>query len=114
MNHTVTKKLEDLAHYGTAYELALVNTTTGEKLLIAYTRKTKPGALKALQRNGRIDRIHKVTGGIPLYWTKRGAPKHVICDDDAGTWSIRFTGRTQRDAIKEGELQELPLTPQTA
>jgi hypothetical protein len=87
-------------HYGpTRYEIEMV-TPSGVKHLIAYTpRRSFRGLLDAVQERGAI--ILRVTGMPEDTRAERGDNASLRFSD--GT-IIRFSGRTQRDAIMHGEL----------
>lgn len=94
---TTTEKLERLHNRGTSYELACT-MADGRKCLAGYTRQSKMGILSMLRKNGEE-------------WAKR-IPENAMIDFDKGgksakigPFDVRFSGRTQRDAIIEGELQ---------
>lgn len=96
-------KLERLRLFATRYEVELVHPD-GRRVLLGYTaRKSRPG-LRALARP-RVAAIWRWLGvpqGSETTWAKRGPEIRVW-----GGGAIRFSGRTQRDAIMEGELQEI-------
>lgn len=103
---TTIEKLAALQNRGTLYELELANLETGERRLIAYTRNTKTRGIAAMMR--QTDAVIAVIGRVDLFASKR-AEKSFIAYTRDGKWVARFTGRTQRDAICNGELQ--PVTP---
>jgi len=80
------------------YEIALVNDQTGERLLVCYAaRKTRAGLADAVRN--RWDRIERITGVAGWHYAKR-AEDGVY----EGPWRIRFTGRTEIEAKRSGEL----------
>ena len=93
-----TRKLERLQNCATRYE-AVVIRQDGEKRLVAYSgRKSRAGLLSAVQQRGQA--VIAFLG---------------LSDSDQMTWrngefalgtghAIRWSGRTQRDAIMQGEL----------
>ena len=89
---TKEDKLESLRYRPTKYELALDG-----KILAGYTRRSKMGILTMLRKNGES-------------WAKRlNADDRITFDKSGqyanlGKYQIKVTGRTQRDAIIEGEL----------
>jgi len=97
MSNTVkTAKLENLKNYSTLYEVVLVNGT--DSRLIGYGRKSKSGLIATVQQKG--DEILRVVD-IPEDFN--GAiTAHSM--DLSGGWIAKFSGRTQRQAIIEGEL----------
>jgi hypothetical protein len=94
------RKLERLRLYGTRYELAMTHTETRESLLIAYsTGKARRDVFRYVSDPDRVGPIVARTGSDSIHFGKRAADGGTM-----GEWSIRFTGRTQRQAITEGEL----------
>src|SRR5438046_605937 len=92
-------RLARLARYPTAYELA-INTIDGRKLLIAYSQRRTTQCLLANMRAHRetlCRLIDDCQGDL-----NRTGPAYV-----APTWRIGFTGRTERQAISEGELPRM-------
>ena len=93
---TTTQKLERLKNRSTAYEL--VATDGDRSVLICYTaRKSFAGILQATLDRG--DLLSDATGAIDITWNK--ASKSIVTDNG---WQIKLSGRTQRDAICNGEL----------
>lgn len=96
---TTTEKLARLKNYHTRYELIASNGT--QTVLLAYTsRKSRQGLVSAIRQDSRRSDVAKLIGGENTIF-------HVgKCAADgftAGAWTIRFSGRTQRDAILLGE-----------
>ena len=98
---TTAEQLERIKHYATRYELAAEHPD-GRKIRVLYTsRKGRAGILAALRQRFAV--LAPILGdgqAIPIQWGKRAADGCT-----AGQWRIRFTGRTQRDAIIAGELE---------
>ena len=96
---TTQEKLAALRNYGTKYEIALKLLSDGREFRVCYSgRKSRSGLLSAVQAAGPdILRVTSMPDDARMEW-KDGAMK-------LGTVAtIRFTGRTQRDAICSGEL----------
>lgn len=94
---TKQEQLARIARYSTKYELAATNNTTGEKVLVGYTRKGRNGLFASITRHA--DAAVRFFGCEAITFAKRAADGATM-----GEWSIKFSGRTQRDAIIEGEL----------
>jgi hypothetical protein len=93
-----TERLERLRNRATLYELAM--TRGEERLLVAYSqRKGRRDIFKAVTADHRVGPIMARTGADRIEFAKRAADGAMM-----GGWTIRFTGRTERDAIIEGEL----------
>lgn len=90
---TTTEKLERLRNRSTKYELV-----ADGKILAGYCPHGKMNILKMLRKNGEA-------------WAARISENDRIEFDDGGRsakvgpYQIRFSGRTQREAIINGELQ---------
>ena len=103
---TTTEKLERLRNRGTRYELSCT-MPNGQACLAGYTRPSKMGILSMIRKNGEA-------------WAARIAENDMVNFEKSGKsatvgpFAIRFSGRTQRDAIINGELQwfeeAIPLT----
>lgn len=96
---TTQQKLESIHNRATRYELAAI---MGERrVLIAYTgRRSRHGLLEACRKRGpQVVALTCPSGEELLNFDKKASNGATI-----GQWAIRFTGRTQRDAIMEGEL----------
>lgn len=100
---TITAKLARLHNRGTAYELAMSRTLpdgTKDARLVAYTpRRNRNGLFDACCDKRRVDYLMKLTGSDNLRFGKR-----VVDGATMGEWTVNFSGRTQREAIIEGEL----------
>ena len=100
---TPIEKLERLRNYGTRYEIAAINGV--QRIRIAYTsRHSRQGLLAAVRRNG--PEVVKLTGSEMITFGQRAADGGI-----SGDWHIGFTGRTQRDAICNGELVLIGAEP---
>ena len=93
LTETPVKKLEALRNRATLYELAISHGD--RRLLVCYTAKTGPNAIKRIIYD-RAARIVALTGVDSIEWTRDGGKM--------GVWTIALTHRTQRDAIMHGEL----------
>ena len=93
-----TRKLARLQNCATRYE-AVVIRQDGEKRLVAYSgRKSRAGLLTAAQQRGKaVLAFLECNVASTLEW-KNG--EFRMCDGSV----IRWSGRTQRDAIMQGEL----------
>jgi hypothetical protein len=103
MDKKTSDRLAALSNRGTSYEYAL-SGPGGERFLVVYCRKTRPGVSAALHRVAvgtltRLELVEAVSGqrGQGWAWTGR-----TSCA--ANGWTLAFTGRTQREAISQGEL----------
>lgn len=98
MNATLERKLARLKNYHTRYEL--VATSRDRKVLIGYTTRTNRRGIDALVcEENRVHAIVKLTGTETIHFAKRAADGATM-----GDWTIRFSGRTQRECYIEGEL----------
>lgn len=97
---TTTQKLEALRNYSTRYEVAL-SFADGRKMLVCYTpRKNKSGLLDAIQGRGKA-----ILAQMPdLSDDARLTYKAATGFDFGNGTRAHFTGRTQRDAICNGEM----------
>jgi len=94
---TTQQKLDRLKNYRTRYEL-IASHPDGRKLLIRYTaRQGRRGLLDALTMDAA--RVCQVLGADDIHWGKRAADGGHM-----GEWTVKFSGRTQREAILGGEL----------
>jgi hypothetical protein len=98
MDARTTERLDSLRNRATLYELAMIRGE--ERILIAYSqRKGRRDIFKAVAADHRVRQVTARTGTDQIDFAKRTADGATM-----GGWAIRFTGRTQRDAIIEGEL----------
>ena len=99
---TTTEQLERLHNRATAYEVeAFMPANPLRRVLIGYTqRHTRTGLLAACRRNGQmvIDALGLSDTDLLVAGTKASDGFGL------GAWQVRFSGRTQRDAICNGEL----------
>lgn len=96
MTETLERKLERLYNRRTAYELVISNGAITYLLCYAEAR-TRKGIFLAV--NHRCEKLVPLTGVSHIDFAKRVADGAMM-----GTWSIRFSGRTQREAYIGGEL----------
>ena len=90
-------RLARLYNRATCYELAAINVE--RRVLIAYCgRRSRSGLLAACRNRGAL--VIALTGSENIEFGKRASDGATM-----GPWQIRFTGRTERDAIMEGELE---------
>jgi hypothetical protein len=95
-------KLARLHNYRTRYEVEAVSTADpSQKYLVGYTsQKSRYGLLSACRRVGP-----ELIAALRLSETAELVPSKRAADGFAlGSWQVRFSGRTQRDAIWSGEL----------
>ena len=96
-------KLERLRHYGTRYEI-IAEHQDGAKVFVMYGQKTKRAMESGLIENDRIYLLAKATGTRAESW-------RVSADGiTSGGWRVKPSGRTQRSAITEGEMEETIYT----
>lgn len=98
MNEATMKRLDRLHNRPTKYELAITHPN-GSSYLIRYTNRRN--------RTGMWDCLYQVAQAITdLTGTDYVDPAWLVKDGaTVGEWTIHFTGRTQRDAIINGELE---------
>jgi hypothetical protein len=100
MTEEQNKKLTALQRYPTRYEIVLTNGAQAYR--IAYTmRRSRHGLIVASR--AAFDEIKAISGSANGWVTlgKKAADPIGITDT---AWSIRWSGRTQREAISDGEL----------
>ena len=97
---TTLEKLERIQHYATRYEVAL-SLSDGRKLLVCYTpRKSRAGLLSAIQQRGKA-----ILAQMPDLSDDARMTYAAATGFDLGNGSrVHFSGRTQRDAICNNEL----------
>lgn len=93
---TTAERLERLKYYATRYELAAINGDTRILLVYSYGRGRR-AILESARKHG--EKLVALTGRQSIDFAKRASDGATM-----GDWQIRFTGRTQRDAICSGEL----------
>lgn len=89
------RKLERRKNCGTLYEL--IADAPGETTVLAgYCRLGKTGILGMLRKHG-AEWASRISDTDPIIFGKGGRSCQL------GKYRITFSGRTERDAIKEGE-----------
>jgi hypothetical protein len=96
---TTAEKLARIAKRGTLYELAISKGTTS--YLICYSPMSRSMLMKALRKQPH--ELIALTGSETFDLAKRAADGATM-----GEWKIRWTGRTHRQSIIEGELPRVP------
>jgi hypothetical protein len=105
MTKLLETRLARLYNLPTRYEVAAINQVTGQRVLLFYssrfTRQVVTHEVVA-----RMDHIARVTGVDPYAWewSNRVGDGVLGLSKDGETWHIRKTGRTQRQAYINGEL----------
>lgn len=95
MTESQAVKLEAIKNRATRYELILERGA--ERLRLCYTsRKNRRGMIDAIFRNGK--ELGSFSGSQEVRFGN-GATAQL------GDWAVRFSGRTQREAIQAGELR---------
>lgn len=95
MTASQIEKLEGLKNRATRYELILERGA--ERFRLCYTsRKNRRGMIDAIFRNGK--ELGAFTGQQEVRFGH--GPTAQL-----GDWAVRFSGRTQREAIQAGELR---------
>ena len=89
------RRLERLKYRATLYELVMERA--GEKYLVLYSGQSRDNLLSAVRKHGTI--FAKITGSSIITFGKRASDAAT-----SGDWRIYFSGRTEREAITEGEL----------
>lgn len=93
---TKQEHLNAICGRATLYELAAIRGD--QRILIAYCgRRGRGGILAACRKRGAA--LVALTGAESIGFASQAADGATM-----GEWGIRFTGRTQRDAIQAGEL----------
>jgi hypothetical protein len=101
------RKLASLQNRATRYEL-VASHPDGRRFLVAYCgRKNRQGLFSAVA--GRAAAMTALTGDESIHFGKRAADGGTM-----GEWTIRFSGRTQRDCYLEGELEYIGRDPAPA
>jgi hypothetical protein len=92
---TQQEQLARLKNYRTRYECTM--TDGNQTFLLAYSPgRSRQDMLNIARKHGQ--RIVDITKSENITFAKKVA-EGAMCGD----WKIRFTGRTQRDCILEGE-----------
>ena len=100
MSRTPAERLASMTRESTLYELALTSPDRTRKILVAYCNRTgRRGLYNAVAKDGRREAIVALTGTEEITFAKRSADGAKM-----NGWEIKFSGRTQREAIAQGEL----------
>ena len=101
---TSFERIQALKHYRTLYEI-VVEHSDGRRLLVAYSsQNSRSGLLDAMRSRGpEIVAYCGLSDDANIVFAGGGA----TISDAGKTWSVRFSGRTQRECIRSGELQRL-------
>jgi len=90
-------RLSSLQNLPTRYEVSITDGNT--ILRVGYTaKKSRDGVIACLRRVGQ--EVVNFTGCGEFFTSRRAADGVMM-----GNWRIAFTGRTQREAIMQGELK---------
>lgn len=102
MTATKQEALAALHNRATRYELAAIKGE--QRLLVSYTaQRSRQGMLHACRnRAEHIIRVAQVSPDTLLMFQRIGTGQGYKAL--MGDWAIQFTGRTQREAIMNGEL----------
>jgi len=96
-------KLEKIKYHRTLYEIVAENEKTKETFLVVYCGRSFSRILNAITDND-FARLHKLatkTNTSPESWK---VTKRKIY---SGDWTIKATGRTQRDCYIENETESI-------
>ena len=102
---TKQEQLARLHNRLTSYEIVAVHAD-GRRVLIGYSvGKSKNGIYRMMTKNGPLNGARL---GLADDARMSGLPASKV---QVGPWVVAYTGRTQRDAIIEGELPwiEMPV-----
>ena len=99
MAMSTLERLEDLRYRSTVYEIVLTNGEVTR--LIKYGRKCRRSLIEAVQRKGS-----KILDVVDMSDDFQGKITTTSMDLSGG-WYAKFSGRTKRQAIIEGELESL-------
>ena len=92
---TVQERLGKLTNRQTLWEL--VATNGAEVYLVRYTnRRSRSSLFESARHSGQ--QLARLTGSDRLTFYARSGDGAYM-----GAWAIKWSGRTQRDAIREGE-----------
>lgn len=98
------RKLSRIKGRATLYEVALVRAD-GTKVLLAYTNRTsKEGIMSAISQRALAVIAFIGHGLIDMRMYPKRGTKDIAMDGGA---TVTLTGRTQRDAIIDGELDSI-------
>ena len=92
------RKLDRIRRRDTLYEVELVHRQTGERCLLCYCHRTGSRLAGYIARHAEA---LVAFCGSDTYATRRLDLREEFA---IGEWGMRWTGRTQREAIMHGEL----------
>ncbi len=95
MTDEVRHRLEQRKRHATLYELAAIKGE--DRVLLSYCALSRTCLLAAVRK--RAEFVCALTGAREITFGKHAADGAAM-----GEWAIRFTGRTEREAITHGEL----------
>lgn len=95
MTASQTAELERLKNRATRYELVLERGA--ERLRLCYTARKN--------RRGMIDAIFRLGAELGAFTGQKEVRFGHGATAQLGDWAVRFSGRTQREAVLAGELR---------
>jgi len=102
-----TKRLTALQHYGTAYEAVVIHPN-GTTVRLAYTyRHSFRGLQDVLIKYA--EKVIAFLGDDPKPYAVHNGKRRTITISGGGV--VKFSGRTERQAIQEGELEWIGKSP---
>lgn len=99
-----TQRLEGLRNRSTRYEV--IAEYAGGSWLVGYTARTGKGGLMAVVRRNDCELIERLEVGEESTCSVSGGRLGARLDMSHGA-VVRFSGRTQREAIISGELDRI-------
>lgn len=96
MTEDQQRRLERLMYYRTRYELVATHPTKGTYLVCYTSKKSFKGLTESISSRGVA--LCRAIGVDPMTatWTPHRKPVPYA---EIGEWTVRFTGRTQRDVV---------------
>lgn len=105
MTATQVRRLEELKNRYSRYEV-VCQSPTGERYLVGYT--SHPGRRGMMERARAFGQQVIARTGVDDSHAAKFSGGHTRARLDLGNgWAICFTGRTERQAILEGELERV-------
>lgn len=108
-----TTRLEREKYHATGYEVILEHDS-GERYLITYTRRRSYAGMRSAVWQNYFDeliaflRARGMDDSARVEWDKSKKQERLSMHaDKAPEWTIRFSGRTKRECIIEGELPRI-------
>lgn len=99
---TPEQRLAALRNHATLYEMEIRRGT--EAYLVCYSdKKSRSAFFKCVSKPGRAERLVALTGSESIAFAKKATDGGTM-----GGWTLKFTGRSEREAIAAGELSSLP------